>query len=140
MRFGERGGLGAQTAFGRAWAWPWWAIWKDTTAPVGFGCVVALASCLVGIGWLVRHRTVHPLPSSVLVLAVMTMFLLMARQERPYTLGAARYLMVAFPFSQSAAMWWLSRHRLTRTLVLIGAVTLCAVGSWTIGRGYFELG
>lgn len=143
QRFGAAGGLAAQKAYARALEWPWWAVWNDV-ATLGSYLTVGKMFALGGLGLAAAVSFVQRdrlrLGEHVLVWGVMAMHLLLARQNPPHTIGAARYLMTCFPFAIALA---LGVERLPRRWVVpLGAlmVALCAVGATTIGAGQFELG
>lgn len=141
--FGDAGGLAAQRTFARALAWPWWAVWKDLasfTTYVTVGKLLSLLALVVAFASTVLHRNRLRWGEHLLLWGVLALHLLYARQKDPYTIGAARYVMAAFPFSVGIGI--VASRIGRRWQIPIGAVMvlLCALGAYTIGEARFEIG
>ena len=95
--------------------------------------VVALISTVAN-----RHRLRWG--EHLIVWGVLALHLVYARQKDPYTIGAARYVMTAFPFSVGLALLTAKLPR--RWQIPLGAVALllCALGAHTFGEARFEIG
>jgi hypothetical protein len=142
-RFGAAGGLAAQEAYARGLAWPWWAVWKDATSVLSYLTIGKMLS-LFGIGLAAvvsfQQRRRLRFGEHAIVWGVLAMHLLLARQNPPHTIGAARYLMTCFPFAIGLAVGidrLPKRWATPLALILIG---ICALGAHTFGSGQFEIG
>ena len=143
-RFGGRGGLAAQQlGYDRAKAWPWWAVAKDLstlTSYITLGKFFALASIVIALILTATQWREVRLGYHVMVWGVLAMHFVMARQHPPYTIGAARYLMTAFPFSFALAAGYRRIPRRWTPILVSVLLIFCAAGAYTIGAGQFELG
>jgi hypothetical protein len=142
-RFGAAGGLAAQEAYARGLAWPWWAVWKDATSVLSYLTIGKMLS-LFGIGLAAvvsyQQRRRLRLGEHAIVWGVLAMHLLLARQNPPHTIGAARYLMTGFPFAIGLGVG-IDRlpKRWAAPLALL-VIAVCALGAYTFGSGQFEIG
>ncbi len=143
-RLGPGAGTEAQRGFGRTWDIPIRPVVDDMVdlvrAPVTVGGVLSLLTiiCALSFCWLLRKR--QPLGYAVLILGVLAMHLTLARVNPPRTLGAARYLLVTFPFAQGLALFWPRSRAALRPWVYGAAIMATVAVSFLLGRGQFELG
>jgi hypothetical protein len=142
-RFGAEGGLAAQQSYARGLAWPWWAVWKDFATLGSYltiGKMLSLSGVVMaGVVSFQQRRRIR-LGEHAIVWGVLAMHLLLARQNPPHTIGAARYLMTCFPFAVGLAI---GIDRLPKRWVAPLAmllVAICAVGAHSFGSGQFEIG
>ena len=142
-RFGGAGGLAAQKAYARGLEWPWWALWKDLASFQSYltiGKIFALGGLFLAAAVSISQRRRLRLGEHLLVWGVMAMHLLLARQNPPHTIGAARYLMTCFPFATALALCIERLPRRWMTPLAMLLVSMCAIGATTFGAGQFEIG
>ncbi len=143
QRFGVTGGLSAQQAYARGLEWPWWAVWRDLSTMTSYltvGKMLSLGAILVAFSVAILQRRRLRLGEHVLVRGVLAMHLLMARQNPPHTIGAARYLMTCFPFAIGIALCVERFPKRWVAPLTILMIAMCALGATTFGAGQFEIG
>jgi hypothetical protein len=137
-------GVQAQQMFNRHLSWPWTPIYQDITHlfPAGTfhpDAIVNVAVAILAFVLVWRCWKKFPLSYSVFVLGIDLMNLCYSWVYWPHAGSSARFQMATFPFSEMLAcevsLIW--KRRLSRLLITIIYLSICAVMCWLFGKKSF---